>query len=234
MTQLKVAIVTGGAKGIGAEIALHLLAQNMHVVVADIHECTSPHFLFVKTDVRSESSVKKMVQKTHAHFGQIDVLINNAGILPDDLPSIEKVSLKLWEQLIAINLTGAFLCSKYAIPHLRKTKGNIINIASTRALQSEGLDGPYAASKGALVALTRSMAIELGPDIRVNAISPGWIDTGHYPVKKKDHAQHPAGRVGLPQDIANLVSFLISDNAAFITAQNYIVDGGMTSKMVYN
>lgn len=230
----KVVIITGGAKGIGADIALHLLAENMQVVIADIHPPEdSSHFLFVKTDVKNESSVKKMVQKTYTHFGRIDVLINNAGILPDDLPTIENTSLVVWEKIIGVNLTGAFLCSKYTIPYLKKTKGTIINMASTRSVQSEGQDGPYAASKGALVALTRSMAIELGPQVRVNSISPGWIDTGHYPITKKDHQAHPVGRVGLPQDIANLVSFLISDKAAFITAQNYIIDGGMTSKMVY-
>jgi len=240
MTSTKVAIVTGGAKGIGAAIALHLLSQTIRVVVADIHIpdakfklCDPSCFLFVKTDVTNESSVKQLVQKTYAHFGRIDSLVNNAGILPDDLPRIEKTSLKLWEMFIRTNLTGPFLCAKYAIPHIRKTKGTIINIASTRALQSEGSDAPYAASKGGLVSLSRAMAIELGPAIRVNAVSPGWIDTGKFHLTKKDHKQHPVGRVGKPQDVAHLVHFLLSEEAAYITGQNYIIDGGMTSKMIY-
>ncbi len=240
MDQKKIAIVTGGAQGIGSAIASHLLSHNMCVVIADIHSPDSKFesynsscFLFVKTDVTSEPSVKQCVQKTYAHFGRIDVLVNNAGLLPDDLPPIEQIPLKLWDKFIMTNLTGAFLCTKYAIPHIRKTRGTIINIASTRALQSEGIDAPYAASKGGLVSLSRAMAIELGPDIRVNAISPGWIDTGKYRLTKKDHEQHPAGRVGKTQDVAHLVAFLISEDAAYITGQNYVIDGGMTSKMIY-
>lgn len=237
MSTAKVAIVTGGSRGIGAQISFSLLQQGFHVVIADVlspaKQKNSSKFLFVKTDVSEEHSVKKMIEKTLAHFGQIDVLVNNAGILPEEFPSFDKISLKLWNQFLSVNLTGAFLCSKYAIPHIRKKKGAIIHIASTRALQSEGNDSPYAASKGGLVALSRAMAMELGPDVRVNSISPGWIDTGKWSLSKKDHTQHPAGRLGKPEDIAHLVAFLISDKAGFITGQNYIIDGGMTSKMIY-
>ena len=236
----KVAIVTGGGQGIGAEIALHLLSQNMHVIVAELH-LESKNFelkdkerlLLIKTDVKKESSIKEMIKRGIAHFGRIDYLINNAAILPDEKAVFEKITLKTWNEYIATNLTAAFLTSKYAAPHIRKHKGSILNIASTRALQSEGNCEPYAASKGGLVALTHELAISLSPHIRVNCISPGWIDTHHMKITKKDHAVHPVGRAGKPEDIANLVSFLLSDKAAFITGQNFIADGGMTIKMIY-
>jgi NAD(P)-dependent dehydrogenase (short-subunit alcohol dehydrogenase family) len=236
MSPFKVAIVTGGANGIGAEIASHLTNQNMNIVIADVRltRFIDPsHMYFIKTDVRNESSVKKMVQHALQRFGRIDCLINNAGILPKEPVAIERTSLKVWNDYIQTNLTGAFLCAKYCIPHLRKNKGTLINIASTRALQSEGNDEPYSASKGGLVAFTRALAVSLGPDIRVNCISPGWIHTEKKPLRKKDHQQHPVGRVGKPEDIAALVSFLVSDKAAFISGQNFIADGGMTVKMIY-
>jgi NAD(P)-dependent dehydrogenase (short-subunit alcohol dehydrogenase family) len=239
MTDSKVAIVTGGGKGIGAAIVRNLLSQNMRVAIAEIASLKDPilknddRIVFVKTDIKNEESVTKMVQQTFKHFGRIDALINNAGLLPKNLPAIEKMPLKKWNEFIQTNLTGAFLCAKYAIPHLRKQKGTIINIASTRALQSEGTDTPYSASKGGLVALTHALAVDLGPDIRVNCISPGWINSENELLRKIDHEQHPVGRVGKPDDIAALVAFLISEQASFITGQNFIIDGGMTIKMIY-
>lgn len=236
----KVAIVTGGGQGIGAEISLHLLSQNIHVIVAELHLESrifelkdKDRLLIIKTDVKKEDSIKQMIKRGVTHFGRIDYLINNAGILPEEEINFEKITLKTWNEYIATNLTAAFLTSKYAARHIRKHKGSIVNIASTRALQSEGNCEPYAASKGGLVSLTHELAISLAPHIRVNCISPGWIDTHHLKITKKDHAVHPVGRVGKPEDIANLVSFLISDQAAFITGQNFIADGGMTIKMIY-
>jgi NAD(P)-dependent dehydrogenase (short-subunit alcohol dehydrogenase family) len=117
------------------------------------------------------------------------------------------------------------------VPHLRKTAGSIVNIASTRALQSEPNTEAYAATKGGVVALTHALAMSLGPRIRVNCISPGWI--AKTKLSKKDHAQHPVGRAGRPQDVGELVAFLISDPAGFITGQNFVADGGMTRKMIY-
>lgn len=236
----KVAIVTGGGQGIGAEIALHLLSQNMRVIVAELHP-ESKNFelknqdrlLIIKTDVRKENSIKQMIKRGVTHYGRLDYLINNAGIFPYEGAVFENITLKTWNEYIATNLTSVFLTSKYAAQYLRKYKGNIINIASTRALQSEGNCEPYAASKGGLVSLTHELAISLAPHIRVNCISPGWIDTHHIKITKKDHKVHPVGRAGKPEDIANLVRFLISDEAAFITGQNFIVDGGMTIKMIY-
>jgi NAD(P)-dependent dehydrogenase (short-subunit alcohol dehydrogenase family) len=126
-----------------------------------------------------------------------------------------------------------FLMAKHAAPHLRRTRGAIVNIASTRALQSEPDSEPYAASKGGVVALTHALALSLGPRVRVNCVSPGWIDTRAAKLSRADHAQHPVGRVGRPEDVAELVAFLLSDAAGFATGQNYVLDGGMTRKMIY-
>jgi NAD(P)-dependent dehydrogenase (short-subunit alcohol dehydrogenase family) len=133
--------------------------------------------------------------------------------------------------LIGVNLSGAFLAAKYCAPHLRRARGAIVNIASTRALQSEPDTEAYAASKGGLVALTHALAISLGPEVRVNCVSPGWIAKGK--LRRKDHAQHPVGRAGRPEDVAALVDFLLSDESGFVTGQNFVIDGGMTRKMIY-
>jgi NAD(P)-dependent dehydrogenase (short-subunit alcohol dehydrogenase family) len=143
---------------------------------------------------------------------------------------------------MATNLTGPFLCSKHAIPLLRCVNGTIVNIASTRALQSEPHTEAYSASKGGVVALTHALAVSLGPEIRVNCVSPGWIAVEEWRKKAtrkpialtvNDHAQHPAGRVGRPEDVAAMVAWLISAQAGFVTGQNFVVDGGMTRKMIY-
>ena len=135
-----------------------------------------------------------------------------------------------------------FLFAKQALAHLQAAQGSIVNIASTRALMSEANTEAYSASKGAIVALTHALAVSLGPKVRVNCISPGWIETSewrrssvrHAPeLREIDHSQHPAGRVGIPEDIASMVSFLISSENGFITGQNFVIDGGMTRKMIY-
>jgi NAD(P)-dependent dehydrogenase (short-subunit alcohol dehydrogenase family) len=225
----KVALVTGGAQGIGRGIALALAGQGWQVAVADRQRGSD--FFFVRADVASEPAVRAGVRAVVRRFGRLDALINNAGLTgPDDGP-IEKLDLRKWNRRIAVNLTGAFLMAKHAVPHLRRARGSIVNIASTRALQSEPDTEAYSASKGGLVALTHALANSLGPEIRVNCVSPGWI--AHEPVRRKDHAQHPAGRVGRDQDVAELVAYLVSDKSGFVTGQNFVVDGGMTRKMIY-
>jgi NAD(P)-dependent dehydrogenase (short-subunit alcohol dehydrogenase family) len=225
----KVALVTGGAQGIGRGIALTLTGLGWQVAVADVKPGTD--FFFVRTDVSREASVRGCVRAVVQRFGRLDALVNNAGLAgPHDGP-IERLDLRAWNRRIAVNLTGPFLMAKHAVPHLRKARGAMVNIASTRALQSEPDTEAYSASKGGLVALTHALANSLGPEIRVNCISPGWI--ARQPVTKKDHVQHPVGRVGRDQDVAELVAYLLSDAAGFITGQNFIIDGGMTRKMIY-
>ncbi len=152
------------------------------------------------------------------------------------------LSIEEWDRVIGVNLTGMFLCMKHTAPHLKELKGAAVNIASTRALMSEPDTESYSASKGGIVALTHALAVSLGPDVRVNCISPGWIDVSNLKkaservpeeLTEADHVQHPAGRVGRAEDIASMVSYLLSDRAAFITGQNFVVDGGMTRKMIY-
>ena len=225
----KVALVTGGAQGIGRATALALLAHGYQVAVADVKRSTD--LFSVKTDVSREPAVRACVRAVVKRFGRLDALVNNAGLTgPDDGP-LEKLALRDWNRRIGTNLTGAFLMAKHAIPHLRRARGAIVNIASTRALQSEPDTEAYSASKGGLVALTHALANSLGPQIRVNCISPGWI--AHKPVRRKDHAQHPVGRVGRDQDVAELAAYLLSDAAGFVTGQNFVIDGGMTRKMIY-
>jgi NAD(P)-dependent dehydrogenase (short-subunit alcohol dehydrogenase family) len=224
----KTALVTGGAQGIGKAIAELLAARGYLVAVADVQKS---EFSFVKTDVSREASVRGCIRSVVKRFGRLDALVNNAGLTgPEDGP-IEKLDLARWNRRIGVNLTGAFLMAKHAVPHLRRSRGAIVNIASTRALQSEPDTEAYAASKGGLVALTHALALSLGPEVRVNCVSPGWI--AHQPVRSKDHAQHPVGRVGQPQDVAELVAYLLSDAAGFVTGQNFVIDGGMTRKMIY-
>jgi len=228
----KVALVTGGAQGIGRATALLLAGRGYRVAVADVHAVAGIAPLqFLKCDVSKEPSVRACVREVIKRFGRLDALVNNAGLANPHTGPVEKLPLREWNRRLGVNLTGAFLMAKYAVPHLRRARGAIVNIASTRALQSEPDTEAYAASKGGLVALTHALAISLGPEVRVNCISPGWIS--HQPVRKKDHGQHPVGRVGRAADIAELVAYLLCDAAGFITGQNFVVDGGMTKKMIY-
>jgi NAD(P)-dependent dehydrogenase (short-subunit alcohol dehydrogenase family) len=247
-----VALVTGGAQGIGKGIAHHLLTQGYAVMLADLDSEAGSEaaqalahlgtLRFVQADVASEPAVQAAVAQTIEAFGRLDALVNNAGIADQDAGPPEHLRLEDWNRMLGTNLTSMFLCAKHAIPHLRQQRGAIVNIASTRAFQSEAHTEPYSASKGGIVALTHALAISLGPDIRVNCISPGWIDVsawqkasrrGAPDIRPVDHAQHPVGRVGVPQDVAALTGFLLSEQATFITGQNFVVDGGMSRKMIY-
>ena len=235
----KAALVTGGARGIGKATALALAARGYRVVIADRDaepgrkSASESELAFIRCDVARESDVRACVRRLLRRCGRLDALINNAGIADPATGPVEKLSLREWNRRIGANLTGMFLMAKHAAPHLRRMRGAIVNIASTRALQSEPDTEAYAASKGGVVALTHALALSLGPDVRVNCISPGWIDTGKSKLARADHAQHPVGRVGRPEDVAELVAFLLSDAAAFATGQNYLLDGGMTRKMTY-
>jgi NAD(P)-dependent dehydrogenase (short-subunit alcohol dehydrogenase family) len=229
----KAALVTGGAQGIGRAAAALLAERGYRVVIADRDAVAGRKtgMSFIRCDVSREASVRACIRQVVKRFGRLDALVNNAGIASPGNSPVEKLRLTEWNRRIGVNLTGAFLMTKHAAPHLRRARGAIVNIASTRALQSEPDTEAYAASKGGLVALTHALALSLGPQVRVNCISPGWI--AHAPVKKRDHEQHPVGRVGRVEDVAELVAFLLSDAAGFATGQNYVLDGGMTRKMIY-
>ncbi len=242
-------IVTGGAQGIGKILALELAKNGYSVSVFEIDEeairdfeseITSEEIAFFKTDVADEANVARSVKLSVEKFGNISGLINNAAIQIDK--PVTELSIDEWNSVIGVNLTGAFLCSKHAAPFLKSAKGNIINISSTRAFQSEKNTEAYSASKGGILALNHALAVSLGPEIRVNCISPGWIDVSGIKKKSKanqielseaDHLQHPAGRVGKPEDIARMVLFLLNSENDFITGQNFVIDGGMTKKMIY-
>jgi NAD(P)-dependent dehydrogenase (short-subunit alcohol dehydrogenase family) len=245
----KVAIVTGGAQGIGAGICARLIAAGYAVAIADDDaeagreaEATLDGAWFVECDVADEAQVAACVASAVARSGRLDALVNNAALARPARVPVESLPLEVWNRTLAVNLTGALLMTKHAAPHLRRARGAIVNIASTRALQSEPNTEAYSASKGGLVALTHALAVSLGPDVRVNCVSPGWIDVSARrkrsrrkpeALRPEDRAQHPVGRVGTPEDVAELVAFLLSDAAGFITGQDFIADGGMTRKMIY-
>ncbi|MDX9753337.1 MAG: SDR family oxidoreductase [bacterium] len=252
MSYNQTVLITGGAQGIGKGITRYLLQQGYAIVIADIdpeagNETMAEYqglgsLLFIHTDIADEEQVQSALARTEKEMPPLRALINNAALANACSGPLEQLPLALWNRVLAINLTGPMLCSKYAAPALRRTKGSIVNIASTRALQSEPDSEAYAASKGGLVSLTHALALSLGPEIRVNCISPGWIETRDWQKASRrrdpvlspaDHTQHPGGRVGQPADIAALAAFLLSDAAGFITGQNYVVDGGMTRKMIY-
>jgi len=235
----KAALVTGGARGIGEATAVLLAARGYRVVIADRDAqparktAAGTELVFIRCDVAREPDVRRCVREVLKRCGRLDALVNNAGIASPGSGPVEKLSLREWNRRIAASLTGMFLMAKHAAPHLRRTRGAIVNIASTRALQSEPDTEAYAAAKGGVVALTHALALSLGPQVRVNCVSPGWINTRAARLSRADHAQHPVGRVGRPEDVAELVAFLLSDAAGFATGQNYVLDGGMTRKMIY-
>jgi NAD(P)-dependent dehydrogenase (short-subunit alcohol dehydrogenase family) len=245
----RVMIVSGGAQGIGRALTEAFLADGWRVACldADAEACAevrsglAGEALVFEVDVADEHSVAEGVDHVLERWGRIDALINNAGISVMGTP-VQDLAVEEWNRVIGTNLTGAFLCARAVIPDLRKTRGAIVNIASTRALQSEPHSEAYAASKGGIVALTHALAVSLGPDIRVNCISPGWIEVGTLKKESRrytpdfrplDHEQHPVGRVGHAGDIVSLVRFLLGEESGFVTGQNFVVDGGMTKRMIY-
>lgn len=230
---MKTILITGGAHGIGYGCVEYFLSKGWNVTAVDLQPMESGARLeFVCGDTSLEETAIRAVRATIDRFGQMDALINNAGVSTLGKFSVESLPLEDWNRVLGINLTGCFLMAKHATPELRKAKGAIVNIASTRAQMSEPDSEAYAASKGGVVSLTHALAVSLGPDVRVNCISPGWIETRANAVHSDaDRRQHPAGRVGVPQDIAELADYLIS--AGFVTGQNFTADGGMTKKMIY-
>lgn len=229
-----VALVTGGASGIGAAIAARLARDGYRLVIADL-EAPGSAILgrHVICDVADEGDVAALITGIRGREGRLDALVCNAGI--NIRKSVEELSLAEWSRVLATNLTSSFLLVRSAAALLRSGSGQgaVVTIASTRAHMSEPDTEAYAASKGGLVALTHALAISLGPEIRVNCISPGWIHTNGEPPRPEDHADHPAGRVGTVEDVAGLVAFLVGPASGFITGAEFTLDGGMTRKMKY-
>jgi len=234
----KAVIVTGAGHGIGASIARRLAAEDWQVLCADIDPAAAQGVAArigaaaVQCDVGSEVEIERLLALARTRFGRIDAIVSNAGI--GRFAPLAETSLEAWNRVLATNLTAAFLLAKSGAAELRQQRGSMLLIGSTRAHMSEPNTLAYSASKGGLVALAHALAITLAPEVRVNVISPGWIDTGrHGALKASDHAQHPVGRVGEPDDVAAAASYFLSAAAGFVTGAELIVDGGMTRKMIY-
>ena len=241
----KTAVVTGGGSGIGRAIAYAYAEEGASVVIADCDEkngsetekkinSTGGSSIFIKTDVSHPPDVEKMISETARKLGRIDILVNNAGVSVRS--SVYSLSIEEWDMIINTNLRSVFVCSQKAAEIMKIHRGGkIINIASTRAFMSEPGSEAYAASKGGIVSLTHALAASLAPDkIQVNSISPGWIETGEYEsLSEADHLQHFSQRVGRPDDIARACLFLTLPENDFITGTNFVIDGGMTKKMIY-
>jgi NAD(P)-dependent dehydrogenase (short-subunit alcohol dehydrogenase family) len=236
-----VAIVTGAAHGIGRAIAQYLLDHGWRLGVVDLpksglERTYARHgrsVVPIEGDVAEEETAPRAVAVITRKFGRLDALISNAGIMVRK--PLRQLSLSEWRKVLDTNLTAAFLLARAAEKPLRAAGGAIVTVASTRALMSEPNTESYSASKGGLLALTHALAVSLGPDVRVNCVSPGWIVTDpKEKLRRKDRLQHPVGRVGRPEDIAEIVAFLIDrKRAGFITGANFVIDGGMTRKMIY-
>ena len=245
----KVAIVTGSSKGIGEGIARVFSIEGAKVVVvcrtedagekmAEELGASEGRAIFLKTDVTSSKSIQNMIDTTIKTFGKLDILVNNAGYHLSK--NVEETSEQEWEFIINTNLRSTFLCSKYAIPHLRKTKGNIINISSMVGLVGQPNAGAYSATKGGQIAMTKGMAIDFAKDgIRINVICPGWIQTplveDWFSQQKDPEAaqkyifgQHPLGRIGTIEECGKAALYLASDDAAFTTGITLNIDGGVT------
>jgi hypothetical protein len=229
----RVALVTGGANGIGAGIAAHLAHDGWRVIVADRDPAgTAPsRGRYAVCDVGDEASVSALLRSIAATEQRLDALICNAGFMIRK--PIADLSLAEWSSVLTTNLTSTFLLVREAEAMLRAANGAVVTIASSRARMSEPNTESYSASKGGLVALTHALAISLGPDIRVNCITPGWILTKGPEPTPEEHAFHPAGRVGKVEDIAALAAFLVGPDSGFITGAEFVVDGGVTRKMIY-
>jgi NAD(P)-dependent dehydrogenase (short-subunit alcohol dehydrogenase family) len=246
----KVCIVTGAGGGIGRAIARAFGSEGAKVVVADIDESAAQETaamisraagvaIAVRVDVAEPESVKHLVSETLAHFDKVDVLMNNAAIQVNK--KVEDTTFEEWNRQLAVNLGGIFLCTKYFLPHLRSTRGAIVNMSSVNATFVEPMCAGYCATKAAILGFTKALAIDHGHEgIRVNAICPGYIDAGlaeGYFLAQPDPdlarlqagKLHALGRIGRPEEVARLAVFLASDDASFMSGAAVAVDGGFSS-----
>lgn len=221
----KVAVITGGANGIGKCIAEQFRQQGAAVCVID--KAQGAHFV---GDIAEKAVLERFAEQVIAEYGHIDYLINNA--LPT-MKGISECSYEEFQYALAVGVTAPFYLSKLFMPYFRKN-GSIINISSSRDRMSQPQTESYTAAKGGIASLTHALAVSLSGTVRVNSISPGWIDTNDQVYDGADAVQQPCGRVGNPLDIANMVLFLCSEQAGFITGENICIDGGMTKLMIYH
>lgn len=245
----KVAIVTGSSKGIGEGIARVFSREGAKVVIvcrtedagkkmADELGASDGRAIFIKTDVTKSEEIQAMIDKTVQTFGKLDILVNNAGYHISK--NVVETSEREWEFIQSTNLRSTFLCSKYALPHLIKTKGAIVNISSMVGLVGQPNAGAYSATKGGQIAMSKGMAIDFAPfGVRVNVICPGWIQTplvedwfgqqkDPAAARKYIYGQHPLGRIGTIEECGTVAAFLASDEASFMTGAVLAVDGGIT------
>ena len=221
----KVVVVTGGVKGIGKCIAEEFEKAGAKVCIIDILD--NPYFV---GDIAKEKVLQDFANKVIAEHGKVDVLVNNA--LPF-MKGIDSCTFEEFNHALQVGVTAPFYLAKLFLPYFAEG-ASIINMSSSRDSMSQPFTESYTAAKGGIAALTHALAVSLAGKVRVNSISPGWIDTDYEEYDGADAAQHPVGRVGNPMDIANMVLFLCSDKAGFITGENICIDGGMTKQMIYH
>ena len=225
MFQDKVVVITGGAGGIGKCIREEFEKSGARVCVIDVAD--NPYFV---GDIGDESTLRRFAEKVIAEYGRVDCLINNA---PPLFKGIRECTYDEFNYALRVGVSAAFLLTQLFMPYFAPG-ASIINISSSRDRMSQPQSESYAAAKGGISALTHALAVSLGGKVRVNSISPGWIDTDYTVYEGPDAVQQPAGRVGNPLDIANMVLFLCSDKAGFITGENICIDGGQTRLMIYH
>ena len=221
----KVAVVTGGARGIGKAIVEEFQKEGAAVCVIDL----LPNDYFVG-DLADQTVLEDFARKVLADYGHVDYLINNALPL---MKGIDDCTYDEFNYALRVGVTAPFYLSKLFAPHF-VPGGAIVNISSSRDRMSQPQTESYTAAKGGIAALTHALAVSFSGKVRVNSISPGWIDTDYTVYKGPDAIQQPAGRVGNPLDIANMVLYLCSDKAGFLTGENICIDGGMTRQMIYH
>ena len=221
----KVVVITGGAGGIGNCIREEFEKAGAKVCIIDIAE--NPYFA---GDIGDEAVLRRFAEKVIAEHGHVDCLINNA---PPLFKGIDSCSYEQFNYALRVGVSAPFLLTQLFMPHFAKG-ASIVNISSSRDRMSQPQSESYTAAKGGIAALTHALAVSLSGKVRVNSISPGWIDTNYTVYEGADAVQQPAGRVGNPLDIANMVLFLCSDKAGFITGENICIDGGQTKLMIYH